>query len=101
MIVKIIMKKGYFYDKNNKIYISDEVIEKQLPDIFLTDAMKDHVNPKLEYLSLIGIACCAGSTHIDRILLDRIIEDDLLYSKSVEFLCEKYNFYSFTIDDHD
>ncbi len=93
------MKKGYFYDKNNKKYVSEQEIEKQLPDIFLTDAMKDYQNPKVEYLSLIGITCCAGCMHVDRILLDRIIGDDLLYSKSVEFLCEKYNFHSFTIDD--
>jgi hypothetical protein len=91
------MKKGYFYDKNNKKYLSDEEIEKQLPDIFLTHYMKDYKNPKLEYLSLIGITCCVGSSHIDKILLDRIIEDDLLYNKSLEFLCEKYNFYCVTI----
>ena len=93
------MKKGYFYDKNNKKYVSEQEIEKQLPDIFLTDAMKDYQNPKVEYLSLIGITCCAGYMHVDRMLIDRIINDDLLYDKCIEFLCEKYNFYSFTIND--
>jgi hypothetical protein len=93
------MKKGYFYDKNNNIYVSEQEIEKQLPDIFLTDAMKDHENPKVEYLSLIGITCCAGHMHVDRMLIDRIIDDDLLYDKCIEFLCEKYNFYSYTIND--
>lgn len=92
------MKKGYFYDKTNNIYISEQEIEKQLPDIFLTDAMKHHKNPKVEYLSLIGITCCAGYIHVDRLLIDIIIDDDLLYDKCIEFLCEKYNFYSFTID---
>ena len=93
------MKKGYFYDKNNNKYVSEQEIEKQLPDIFLTDAMKDYENPKVEYLSLIGITCCAGYMHVDRMLIDRIINDDLLYDKCIEFLCEKYNFYSFTIND--
>lgn len=94
------MKKGYFYDKNNKKYVSEQEIEKQLPDIFLTDAMKYHENPKVEYLSLIGITCCAGSMYVDRVLIDRIIDNDLLYDKCIEFLCEKYDFYSFTIDDN-
>ena len=60
--------------------------------------MKHHKNPKVEYLSLIGITCCAGYIHVDRLLIDIIIDDDLLYDKCIEFLCEKYNFYSFTID---
>ena len=92
------MKKGYFYDRNNNKYVSEQEIEKLLPDIFLTYAMKKYQNPKVEYLSLIGITCCADSIYIDRMLIDRIIDDDLLYDKCIEFLCEKYDFYSFTID---
>jgi len=94
------MKKGYyFYDKNNNKYVSDEEIEKQLPDIFLTYYMKDHVNPKVEYLSLIGITCCAGYMHVDKLLIDKIIDNDLLYHKCIEFLCEKYDFYSCIINN--
>lgn len=93
------MKVGYFYDKETNKYISNESIESQLPDIFLTNSMKNNKFPKTDYLTLLGKTCCVESIYIDRLLLDRIIENDLLYHKSIEFLCEKYNFYCFTIDN--
>ena len=99
-IVKIVnMKKGYFYNKSDKKYMSLESIEKELPEIFLTNSMKKYKYPKVEYLSLIGITCCAGSIYVDRTLVDRIIADDELYDKCIEFLCDKYHFYSIDSDD--
>lgn len=93
------MKKGYFYNENDNKYMCLEDIEEQLPDIFLKDSMKKYKYPKVEYLSLIGITCCAGSIYVDRLLVDRIIADDELYDKCIEFLCDKYHFYSIDSDD--
>ena len=94
------MKQGVFYNANENKYMLSEDIENQLPEIFLTDSMKKYKYPKVEYLTLLGITCCGGSTCIDKILIDRIIENDELYHKCIEFLCDKYNFYSLEVDDY-
>tara|TARA_B100000085_G_scaffold97805_2_gene88857 strand:+ start:22977 stop:23246 length:270 start_codon:yes stop_codon:yes gene_type:complete len=88
------MRKGCFYKKNTLYLIDPKNIEEELPEIFRVDSMKEYRYPKYEYLSLLGIICCAGSCCIDRILLDTILHDNELYNDSVEFLCNRYTFYS-------
>ena len=91
------MSKGSFYRKNTLDLVDPKDIEKELPEIFRVDSMKEHIYPKYEYLSLLGIICCADSCYIDRILLDIILHDNELYNDTVEFLCNRYTFYSYKI----
>ena len=87
------MRKGYFYNKNTLELIKPEDLEKELPEKFRFDSMIGNKYPKYEYISLLGIICCAGCSCIDRTLLDIILKDNILYDDSVEFLCNRYRFY--------
>ena len=87
-------RKGHFYKKNTFDMVNPEVIEKELPEIFRMDSMKLYKYPKYEYISLLGVICCAGSSCVDRILLDIILSDNELRKDSIEFLCNRYTFYS-------
>ena len=88
------MRKGSFYKKNTLDLVDPKDIEKELPEIFRVDSMIKYKYPKYEYLSLLGVICCAGSCCIDRMLLDTILQDNEVYNDSVEFLCNRYTFYS-------
>ena len=90
---------GCFHDRQKGEFINFEHIEKELPEIFRVDSMKGYKYPKSEYLSLLGITCCAGSCCVDRILLDTILYESELYEYAVEFLCTRYNFYTYEIDN--
>lgn len=93
------MKQGVFYNATEKKYMQLEDIEQELPEIFLTDYMKQYKYPKVEYLTLIGITCCADSVYVSKMLVDRIIENDELYYKCIEFLCDRYHFYTLEVKD--
>lgn len=84
--------RGEFYDKKTLNLVSPEEIEKELPETFRVYSMKEYKYPKYEYLSLLGIICCAGSCHIDRIILDTILHENELYNDTIEFLCNRYTF---------
>ena len=92
------MRVGYFHDKETNKIISNSSIEKELPEIFRVDSMKEYKYPKSEYLSLLGIICSAGSCYVDRILLDQILYESELYEYAVEFLCNRYKFCTYEIN---
>ena len=73
------MRIGCFYKKDTFELIDPEEIEKELPEIFRVDSMKKYKYPKYEYISLLGIICCAGSCYVDKILLDTILYENGLF----------------------
>lgn len=89
------MKYGYFIDQKNNTVITPQVLEDELPDIFLHDSFNHHKHPKVAYISLLGIICSADSYYVDILLLNRIIDSDYLYLQSKEFLCYRYTFLTY------
>tara|TARA_Y100000748_G_C15501688_1_gene490393 strand:- start:670 stop:954 length:285 start_codon:yes stop_codon:yes gene_type:complete len=87
------MNKGYFTDNATKEIVNDEFLENELPEIFLFDNMKEKQYPKLAYLTLLGKISCAGSSYIDRGILDIILYENELYSHVIYYLCTRYTFH--------
>ena len=90
------MSKGYFYKKDTFEVINEITLENELPDVFLFDAMKHNIYPKVSYISLLGKIACAESSYVDRKILDKILDGSGLYERAIEFLCERYIFYKET-----
>lgn len=86
------MKNGYFIDKETNEIVDKEKLENELPEKFLFVAMEDRQYPKLEYITLLGKIACGDSSLIDRILLDRILDENELYDEVIDFLCVRYRF---------
>ena len=86
------MSCGYFYDKETDHVIDEATLENELPEVFLFDAMRCKVHPKLSYITMLGKIASAESLYVDRKILDTILEDDELYYSAVNFLCERYTF---------
>ena len=86
------MESGYFYDKETNLVIDKERLEKELPEMFMFDAMKCKEYPKVSYITLLGKIACAESLYVDKNILDTILENDELYYNAINFLCERYTF---------
>jgi hypothetical protein len=87
------MGRGKFYNKNTLEIVKPEYMEIELPEKFRMDSMKHHEYPKYEYISLLGVICCAGCSYVDKRVLDTVLFDNELHNDSIEFLCNRYIFY--------
>jgi len=86
------MSIGCFYEKESNCVVKDEVLENELPEVFMVDAMKNNTFPKLSYITMLGKIACAASSYVDREILNIILNDDDVYDNAVEFLCNRYTF---------
>ena len=86
------MKEGYFIDKNSNKYIEESLLEAELPEILLYDAMKYNTYPKLSYIKLLGKISSSDTGVPDRYVLDKILDNNEIHSYVVDFLCNKYIF---------